>query len=164
MPDTRPFDPALFGEAAIDAETAKLNADMIELLTGQPEWWIMGAEAMRAARRRGEGPFPAAVLRRRDYAQEDFVAVLAGDGHGPRPARHHRVGFICISTAAAGCLAAQTCKTRCWSGLPTIRGRPSSPWSIVWHRSIPTLRATTIAKPLPRGWCRTARKSSARTL
>jgi acetyl esterase len=62
MSDTRPFDPALFGEAAIGAETAKLNADMIQLLTGQPEWWIVGAEAFRAARRRGEGPFPAPVM------------------------------------------------------------------------------------------------------
>jgi acetyl esterase len=59
---TRPFDPALFGEAAIDAETAELNAQMIELLTDQPEWWIIGAEAFRAARRRGEGPFPAPVM------------------------------------------------------------------------------------------------------
>ncbi len=54
----RPFDPALFRDAAIDADTAKLNADMIELLTGQPEWWIVGAAAMRAARRRGEGTVP----------------------------------------------------------------------------------------------------------
>jgi hypothetical protein len=38
---TRPFDPALFGEAAIDAETAKLNAQMIELLADQPDWWIV---------------------------------------------------------------------------------------------------------------------------
>src|SRR5437763_11775182 len=43
-------------------ETAKLNSDMIQLLTGQPEWWIVGAAAMRAARRRGEGPFPAPVM------------------------------------------------------------------------------------------------------
>src|SRR5580704_9309973 len=62
MTDTRPFDPALFGDAAIDPETATLNAGMIQLLTGQPEWWITGAEAFRAARRRGEGPFPAPVM------------------------------------------------------------------------------------------------------
>jgi acetyl esterase/lipase len=62
MTDTRPFDPALFSDAAIDAETAKLNAQMIELLTGQPEWWIAGPAAFRAARRRGEGPFPAPVM------------------------------------------------------------------------------------------------------
>jgi acetyl esterase len=62
MTDTRPFDPALFGDAAIDAETANLNAKMIELLTGQPEWWVVGPAAFRAARRRGEGPFPAPVM------------------------------------------------------------------------------------------------------
>ena len=38
MTDTRPLDPALFGDAAIDPDTANLNAQMIELLTGQPEW------------------------------------------------------------------------------------------------------------------------------
>ena len=62
MADTRPFDPALFADAAIDAETAKLNSDMIQMLTSEPEWWIVGAAAMRAARRRGEGPFPAPVM------------------------------------------------------------------------------------------------------
>jgi acetyl esterase/lipase len=60
--DIRPFDPALFSDAAIDPATTKLNTDMIELLTSQPEWWIVGAAAARAARRRGEGPFPAPVM------------------------------------------------------------------------------------------------------
>jgi hypothetical protein len=58
MTDTRPFDPALFHDAAIDPDTAHLNAQMIELLTGEPEWWIVGAQAARAARRRGEAPSP----------------------------------------------------------------------------------------------------------
>jgi acetyl esterase len=62
MTDARPFDAALFGDAAIDAATAKLNADMVQLLTGQPEWWVAGPERFRAARRRGEGPFPAPVM------------------------------------------------------------------------------------------------------
>ena len=62
MTDTRPFDPALFRAEAIAPDTAKLNQQMIQLLTGQPEWWIVGAEAFRAARRRGEGPFPAPVM------------------------------------------------------------------------------------------------------
>jgi hypothetical protein len=51
MTDARLLDPALFGDAAVDAETAKLNAQMIEQLTGQPEWWVVGARAMRAAPR-----------------------------------------------------------------------------------------------------------------
>ncbi|HEV2186868.1 MAG TPA: alpha/beta hydrolase [Stellaceae bacterium] len=62
MTDTRAFDSALFAETAIDPETARLNTQMIELLTGQPEWWIAGPAAFRAARRRGEGPFPAPVM------------------------------------------------------------------------------------------------------
>jgi acetyl esterase/lipase len=62
MADTCPLDPALFRDTAIDPDTARLNAQMIELLTGQPEWWIVGAGAIRAARRRGEGPFPAPVM------------------------------------------------------------------------------------------------------
>jgi acetyl esterase/lipase len=62
MTDTRPFDPALFSDAAIAPDTAKLNSEMIALMTGEPDWWITGAEAFRAARRRGEGPFPAPVM------------------------------------------------------------------------------------------------------
>jgi acetyl esterase len=69
MTDTRPFDPALFQDAAIAPDTAELNARMIQLLTDQPEWWIVGAEAMRAARRRGEGPFPAPVMSSRASAR-----------------------------------------------------------------------------------------------
>ena len=77
MPDTRPFDPALFGEAAIDAETAKFNAEIIELLTGQPEWWITGAEASRVARRRGEGPFPAPVI----SSRARMLTITGKDGN-----------------------------------------------------------------------------------
>jgi acetyl esterase len=62
MTDTRPFDPALFHDSAIAPGTAKLNEQMIQMLTGLPEWWIVGAETFRAARRRGEGPFPAPVM------------------------------------------------------------------------------------------------------
>jgi acetyl esterase len=62
MSDTAPFDPTLFLDGAIDPETAKLNAGLIELMSGQPDWWIVGAAAARAARRRGEGPFPAPVI------------------------------------------------------------------------------------------------------
>ena len=77
MTDTRPFDPALFGDAAIDAATAGLNAQMIELLTGLPEWWVAGAAAFRAARRRGEGPFPAPVMSSRART----LTIAGKDGH-----------------------------------------------------------------------------------
>ena len=62
MTGTRPFDPSLFADGAIAPDTARLNAQMIELLTGQPEWWVTGPATFRAMRRRGEGPFPAPVM------------------------------------------------------------------------------------------------------
>jgi acetyl esterase len=77
MTDTRPFDPALFSDGAITPETAQLNAQMIELLTGQPEWWITGAETFRAARRRGEGPFPAPVMSPRART----ITIAGKDGY-----------------------------------------------------------------------------------
>ncbi|HTQ33027.1 MAG TPA: alpha/beta hydrolase [Stellaceae bacterium] len=82
MTDTSPFDPALFADAAIDAVTAQLNAQMIELLTGQPEWWITGPAAFRAARRRGEGPFPAPVMSERARTQ-----MITGKDGKPIPLR-----------------------------------------------------------------------------
>jgi len=77
MSGTRPFDPALFRDAAIDRETASLNTQMIELLTGQPEWWITGAQEARAAGRRGEGPFPTPVFS--DRAR--IITITGKDGH-----------------------------------------------------------------------------------
>jgi acetyl esterase/lipase len=77
MTDTCPFDPALFDDAAIDAETAKLNGQMIQLLTGQPDWWVAGSAAFRAARRRGEGPFPAPVMSSRART----IAITGKDGN-----------------------------------------------------------------------------------
>jgi len=77
MTDTSPFDPTLFGDAAIDRETAEQNTRMIELLEGQPEWWITGAEAARAARRRGEGAFPAPVMSPRART----ISITGKDGH-----------------------------------------------------------------------------------
>ena len=82
MTETRPFDPALFHDAAIDPKTSALNAQMIALLDGQPEWWIMGAQSMRAARRRGEGPFPAPVMSSRAR-----VVTIAGRGGNTLPLR-----------------------------------------------------------------------------
>jgi acetyl esterase len=77
MTDTRPFDPTLFRDEAIDPATAQLNDQMIKLLTGLPEWWILGAEAFRAARRRGEGPFPAPVF----SARARTITITGKDGN-----------------------------------------------------------------------------------
>jgi acetyl esterase len=57
-----PLDPALFHPDAVSAETKTLNEAMVKLLTDQPNWWVVGAAATRAARRRGDGPFPAPVF------------------------------------------------------------------------------------------------------
>jgi acetyl esterase len=82
MPDIRPFDPALFGDDAIEPETARLNAQIIEALNAQPDWWVIGAEAMRAARRRGEGPFPAPVM-----SERARTIVINGKNGNPIPLR-----------------------------------------------------------------------------
>nr|WP_294511244.1 alpha/beta hydrolase [uncultured Rhodopila sp.] len=56
-----PLRPALFRPDAIADDTARVNDAIVELMTGLPEWWNVGAEATREARRQGRGPFPAPV-------------------------------------------------------------------------------------------------------
>jgi acetyl esterase/lipase len=60
-----PFDPALFRPDAVTPETRALNEQMVQLLTPTPDWWVVGAETTRVARRRGDGPFPAPVMSQR---------------------------------------------------------------------------------------------------
>ena len=57
---TNPLDPAQFRPDAVASETRALNETLIKLLTPLPEWWVIGAETAREARRRGDGPFPMA--------------------------------------------------------------------------------------------------------
>jgi acetyl esterase/lipase len=57
-----PLRPALFRPDATAADTAALNEAMVELMTPLPDWWNIGAETTREARRQGRGPFPAPVL------------------------------------------------------------------------------------------------------
>jgi acetyl esterase len=56
-----PLRPALFRPDAIGEDTAKLNETLVNLMTGLPEWWNVGAETTREARRQGRGPFPPAI-------------------------------------------------------------------------------------------------------
>jgi len=59
------LDPAWFRPDAVSRETRALNEAMIKVLTGTPDWWVAGAAATRAARRRGDGPFPPPVMSNR---------------------------------------------------------------------------------------------------
>lgn len=56
-----PLRPALFREDAIAEDTARFNDAVVGLMTGLPEWWNVGAESTREARRQGRGPFPPIV-------------------------------------------------------------------------------------------------------
>ena len=67
---TNPLDPALFSAEAVHPDTRKLNETMVALLTPMPDWWVTGAGVSRAARRRGEGPFPAPVMSARASTRE----------------------------------------------------------------------------------------------
>ncbi len=59
MTNARELDPALFDPASIPADTQQVNAAIAELTKDMPNWWDVGAPKVRAARARGEGPFPA---------------------------------------------------------------------------------------------------------
>jgi acetyl esterase/lipase len=55
------LDPKLFGEDAIPPETKALNENIIAMTKDMANWWDVGAETVREARRKGEGVFPAPV-------------------------------------------------------------------------------------------------------
>lgn len=57
-----PLRPELFRSEAIAEDTAKLNDALVALMTPLGEWWNVGAEVTRQARRQGRGPFPAPVM------------------------------------------------------------------------------------------------------
>ena len=60
MSGSNPFDPKLFAADAISAETRAINDAIIQAMEGAPDWWDIGAQEVRDARARGEGPFPLA--------------------------------------------------------------------------------------------------------
>ncbi len=72
-----PLRPALFRPDAIAADTARVNDAIVELMTGVPDWWTVGAEAVREARRQGRGPFPAPVKSPRART----IAITGRDGN-----------------------------------------------------------------------------------
>jgi acetyl esterase len=54
------FDPELFRPQAIAEETRVFNQKLIDLMTGTPNWWEVGAQAYRDAEARGGSPFSLA--------------------------------------------------------------------------------------------------------
>jgi acetyl esterase/lipase len=74
---TNPLDPALFRPDAVTPETRALNDSLVQLLAQQPDWWVTGAEASRAARRRGDGPFPPPVF----SARAQVRSIQGKDGN-----------------------------------------------------------------------------------
>ena len=60
MSGSNPFDPKLYMADAISAETRAINDAIVKAMDGAPDWWDVGAQEVRDARARGEGPFPLA--------------------------------------------------------------------------------------------------------
>ncbi len=55
------LDPRLFSDDAIPDETRSANAAICAAMANMPDWWVVGADKVRAARARGEGIFPPAT-------------------------------------------------------------------------------------------------------
>ncbi|WP_428535237.1 alpha/beta hydrolase [Rhodopila sp.] len=72
-----PLRPALFRPDAIAEDTAKLNDTLVGLMTGLPEWWNVGAEQTREARRQGRGPFPPVIK----SARARTIVISGRDGN-----------------------------------------------------------------------------------
>lgn len=56
------LDPSLFSNDSIPPETRSANEAIVARLTGMAEWWDVGAQTARDARRRGDGAFPAPAM------------------------------------------------------------------------------------------------------
>jgi acetyl esterase len=80
--NSNPFDPELFKATAISAETRAFNQAVIQLFGSVANWWDVGAQAVRDARARGEGPFPNAPQSKRAR-----IVTIAGNGGHKIPLR-----------------------------------------------------------------------------
>ena len=78
MPHTQSsiFDPELFKPEAISDETRAFNKGIIALFSQTSNWWDVGAQVVRAARARGEGPFPP--VPKSEKARTVFIDGKAG--------------------------------------------------------------------------------------
>ena len=69
--------PLDFAPGSETDETRATNEAIINAMTGMADWWEVGAEATREARRRGEGPFPLAPTSERAVTR----TIKAQGGH-----------------------------------------------------------------------------------
>ena len=53
---------ALFADAAIPAETRQMNAALIQMMSGVPSWFEVGAPVVRELRLKGGSVFPPPVF------------------------------------------------------------------------------------------------------
>jgi len=77
MARKNPFDPALFDENAVSAETKAINGALVELLEKSDDNWDIGVAEARARRDRGEGPFP--LVPKSDRAITRTIPGKGGD-------------------------------------------------------------------------------------
>ena len=75
QPQNSIFNPELFKPEAICDETRAFNKEIIAQFSQVSNWWEVGAQTVRDARARGEGPFPA-------VPKSDKARTLLIDGKG----------------------------------------------------------------------------------
>ena len=79
MPNAHPqypcLNPELFKPEAISAETHAFNEAIIQLFSKVDNWWEVGAQKLREASLRGEGPFPP-------VAKSEKARTMTIDGKG----------------------------------------------------------------------------------
>ncbi len=68
---------ALFREDAVAEDTKTVNDALVAMMTGLPDWWNIGPEVTREARRQGRGPFPPPVKSPRART----LAIAGRDGN-----------------------------------------------------------------------------------
>src|SRR5450755_2445527 len=109
------LNPILFKPEAISAETLAANEKFRKATAGAPNWWDIGAPAMRAAAASGKGAFP----RPEKSSRATTIHVDGKGGHRVALrviAPPGRVALICSCTAAAWYSGPPKCRIRCWSG------------------------------------------------
>ena len=111
------LDAELFRAEAISEETRRFNEEIVKILTPMPNWFDVGAQIVRDARARGDGPFPLAPksARARTIRIEGKAARFRCESS---PLRIPKV-FIFTSTAEAWCSDRRISRIPC-SSVSTI--------------------------------------------